>query len=349
MTAEASRLFGVGLSGPTLQTWERDILEERTPGAVILFRRNVESTDELARLVGDIRSLPGRPLLLLDQEGGPVDRLRDLAGPFPSFHASKRAGLAEQAGEIAGRACAHFGFDVDLAPVVDRRLPGAGESVLGDRAAAADPDEVVAAGRDFLRGLHAHGVGGCLKHFPGLGRARFDTHTDLPVLAEDALQLEADLRPFRVLHELAGAVMVSHAAEESDSIPASLSREIATRLLRDVVGFEGVTLSDDLEMGALARFGGLPERSVAAVNAGCDLVFVCSRTEEYPACVDAVRRAVAEERVAEALRRITVYRERLGALRLSAPSPDGSLADLRAAIAELGARIASIEDWNLDA
>ena len=339
MTTAASGVFGVGLSGPTLLPRERAILEDRPPGAVILFRRNIETADLLARLVDEIRGLPGRPLLLLDQEGGPVDRLRDLAGPFPSFHAAARSGLAGNAGEIAGRACALLGFDVDLAPVVDRRLPGAGESVLGERSAAADPEEIIAAARDFLRGLHAHGVGGCLKHFPGLGRARFDTHEALPLLAEDPLQLEADLRPFRVLHELAGAVMVSHAAGETDSMPASLSREVATRLLRDAVGFEGVTLSDDLEMGALSRFGGLPERSVAAVNAGCDLVFVCSRTEEYPACVDAVERSVPGERLAEGLGRGSTYRERLEALRFRAPSAEGSLAALREEVAALRSRI----------
>jgi beta-N-acetylhexosaminidase len=341
LTGDASGLFGVGLSGPTLQAWERAILEEQPPSAVILFRRNLETADALARLVVEIRSLPGRPLLLLDQEGGPVDRLRDLAGPFPSFHAAARAGLARSAGELAGRACAMLGFDVDLAPVVDRRLPGAGESVLGERAVAADPQEITEAGRQFLAGLHAHGVGGCLKHFPGLGRARFDTHHHLPVIAENPLELEADLRPFRVLHELAGAVMVSHAAGEPDGMPASLSREVATRLLREAVGFEGVTLSDDLEMGALAKFGGLPERASAAANAGCDLVFVCSRIEEYAACVEAVRRTVPEERRAEALRRVEAYRARLRALRLGASPPERSLTELRAEVAGLREQIAA--------
>ncbi|MEO8347882.1 MAG: glycoside hydrolase family 3 N-terminal domain-containing protein, partial [Acidobacteriota bacterium] len=142
MTAEASRLFGVGLSGPVLLAEERAILEEIPPSAVILFRRNIETAGVLARLVRDIRTLPGRPLLLIDQEGGPVDRLRDLAGPFPSFHAAARAGEARRAGEIAGRACSLLGFDVDLAPVVDRRLPGAGEAVLGERTVAGETDAI---------------------------------------------------------------------------------------------------------------------------------------------------------------------------------------------------------------
>lgn len=335
MTAEASRLFGVGLSGPMLLAEERAILEERPPTGVILFRRNIETADALSQLVSEIRALPGRPILFLDQEGGPVDRLRDLAGPFPSFHAAARAGLARLAGKLAGRACALLGFDVDLAPVVDRRLPGAGASVLGERAAAADPDEIASAGGEFLGGLHAHGVGGCLKHFPGLGRARFDTHKDLPALPDDGAQLDEDLRPFRALGDVAGAIMVSHAASERDGIPSSLSPEVATRLLRDGIGFEGVSLSDDLEMGALARFGGLPERSAAAVNAGCDLVFVCSRIEEYPACVEAVESGVGRARREEALRRVETYRARLDDLRVLTPSPEGSLEELRSDVAEL--------------
>ncbi len=340
MTADASRLFGVGLSGPTLLREERAILEERPPSAVILFRRNIETADALTRLVEEIRSLPGRPLLLVDQEGGPVDRLRDLAGPFPSFYAASRAGLARRAGELAGKACTLLGFDVDLAPVVDRRLPGAGESVLGERAAAEDPEEIAAAAREFLEGLHSRGTGGCLKHFPGLGRARFDTHHELPALADDPAELAQDLRPFRALHGVAGAIMVSHAASERDGLPASLSLDIATRLLRDELGFEGLALSDDLEMGALGRFGGLPERSAAAASAGCDLVFVCSRIEEYPACVDAVALAVSEERRDEAVRRIAAYRERLSDLRVAAPPAEG-VEELREDVAELRSLIAS--------
>jgi beta-N-acetylhexosaminidase len=321
MSPSASRLFGVGLAGPALDPSERAILERLPPRTVILFSRNIETERQLADLCAELRSLPGEPLLCLDQEGGRVDRLRDVAGPFPSFHEASRAGLSRRAGEVAGEACARFGFHVDLAPVVDRRVPGAGETVLGDRAAAEDPDRVALAARAFLEGLHSRGVGGCLKHFPGLGRARFDTHVDLPALPEDDGEREKDLTPFRALHRLAGAVMVSHAAAPGDSRPASLSRDVATHLLREVVGFEGVTFSDDLEMGALARFGGLPERSAAALDAGCDLLFMCSRLEEYPDCVARVESDVSEERRAEASRRIDGYAERLGALPAARPTP----------------------------
>ena len=321
MSSSAARLFGVGLAGPTLDPAERAILERLPPRAVILFRRNIETERQLTDLCAEVRALPGEPILCLDQEGGRVDRLKGIAGPFPSFFDAARSGLSRRAGEVAGEACTRFGFGVDLAPVVDRRVPGAGEAVLGDRAAAEEPDDVTVAAREFLEGLHFRGVGGCIKHFPGLGRARFDTHLTLPTLPADDAERERDLEPFRSLHELAGAVMVSHAATPLQALPASHSPEIATHLLREDLGFRGATFSDDLEMGALAEFGGLPERSAAAMRAGCDLLFVCSRLEEYPDCVARLEADVTEDRRAEAAGRLDGYAERLRSLVRAAPGP----------------------------
>lgn len=321
MSASAARLFGVGLAGPALDPAERAILERLPPRAVILFRRNIETERQLTDLCAEVRALPGEPILCLDQEGGRVDRLKGIAGPFPSFFEAARAGLSRRAGELAGEACARFGFGVDLAPVVDRRVPGAGEAVLGNRAAAEEPEGVTAAAREFLEGLHARGMGGCIKHFPGLGRARFDTHLTLPTLPADDAERERDLEPFRALHDLAGAVMVSHAATPLEALPASLSPEVATRLLRDVVGFRGAAFSDDLEMGALAEFGDLPERAAAAMRAGCDLLFVCSRLEAYPDCVARVEADVPEVRRAEAAARLDGYADRLRGLTRAIPAP----------------------------
>ncbi|HEU5249364.1 MAG TPA: glycoside hydrolase family 3 N-terminal domain-containing protein [Thermoanaerobaculia bacterium] len=339
MTTSASRLFGVGISGPVLLAEERAILERYPPRAVILFRRNIEDKRQLEDLTAEIQSLPGAPFLALDQEGGPVDRLKGIVGPFPSFHTAARTGFARRAGELAGEACARLGFDVDLAPVVDRRLPGAGETVLGERTAAEGPDDVTHAAREFLRGLHSRGIGGCLKHFPGLGRARSDTHKSLPLLPNDPGERERDLAPFRALQEIAGAIMVSHAAG-SDGVPATLSRDVATTLLREGLGFEGVAMSDDLEMGALDAFGALPDRSAAALRAGCDLLWVCSRIGEYPECVARVERDVPEDRRDEASSRIEAYAEGLADLKRRAVPPSRPLEVLAAHVAALRETIA---------
>jgi beta-N-acetylhexosaminidase len=310
-------LFGVGVGGTTLTAAERKILATNPPFGVILFRRNIESAEQVRALVGSVREVGAR-LLFLDQEGGPVDRLRDLLGPSPSFARAAAAGQAHGAGAVAGAALGALGFDVDLAPVVDRAVEGAGASVLGERSPSADAGAVVRAGAEFLEGLHDEGIGGCLKHFPGLGRARLDSHLELPFIPEDRHQEALDLAPFDALMPVARAVMISHAADPN-GVPATLSYERATVMLRDRLTFEGAAFSDDLEMGALAAFGGLPERSAAACRAGCDLLFVCKAIEEYPDCVAAVERDAPPERRAEAAARLEEYANHVVALRAANP------------------------------
>lgn len=314
----SARLFGAGLEGPALSPGERRILERFPTRAVILFARNIESAGQLADLVADVQDLPGRPFLCVDQEGGPVDRFSAVLGPSVSLRRAAQSGTARRAGELAGEACARFGISVDLAPVVDLAIPGAGEQVLGERTAGASAQEVLAAAGEFLDGLHARGVGGCLKHFPGLGRAALDTHAALPRLPEDADAQERDLEPFRSLMQRAVAVMISHAAGE-DGLSASLSTSIAHDLLRLRLGFEGAAFSDDLEMGALDSFGDLPERSAAACRAGCDLLFVCRQIETLPDCVAAVERDVSPERRLEAMTRLDAYERHLAELRAERP------------------------------
>jgi beta-N-acetylhexosaminidase len=330
------RVFGVGLAGPAIAPSERRILEAHPPWAVILFGRNIESTGQVLALTADIRGLPGRPRICVDQEGGPVDRFRDLLGPSISFREAAASGVAGRAGELAGEACAGLGFDVDLAPVADRLLPGASERVLRDRCASGDPALVIRASLDFLAGLHARGVGGCVKHFPGLGRANLDTHKELPLIPPDPEEEERDLAPFEATMRSARAVMISHAAGP-DGAPASLSPARATGLLRGSLGFAGAAFSDDLEMGALSAFGSLPQRCAAAALAGCDLLFVCSRIDEYPECVEKVHRDVPPARLAEAASRLDCYAKHLDLVRRSAATPGRPLSDLIAGIAALRA------------
>jgi beta-N-acetylhexosaminidase len=326
-----SRLFGVGISGFGLTAAERKILDRHPPRGIILFRRNLESPRQAAELAADLRSRG--VLVYLDQEGGSVDRLRDLLGPSLSFFEAARSGAARRAGELAGEACARIGVDVDLAPVVDLRIEGASALVLGGRCASGDPAETARAGGEFLAGLHSRGIGGCVKHFPGLGRAELDTHAALPVVRGGRAERERDLLPFRRTARRARAVMISHAAR-AGGLPASLDRAIAYRLLRRTLRFEGAAFSDDLEMGALAAFGDLPERCVRASRAGCDLLFVSSRIEDYPACVEAVERRVPTQRRAEALARLDRYDRHLARLKTRA-APPRSVTRLIAAIARL--------------
>ena len=329
----SSRLFGVGVAGPRLTEDERKILTARPPYGVILFRRNIQDLDQLHRLSSELRGL-GTRFLFVDQEGGPVDRLGELIAPLPSFRRAARAGAARRLGELAGGALAALGFDVDLAPVVDRGVEGAGALVLGERCASEDPGEVLRAGGDFLDGLHAQGIGGCLKHFPGLGRARRDTHQALPVLEPDAHQEALDLSPFNGLMRRARAVMISHVGGP-DGVPASLSAERATRLLRERLGFDGAAFSDDLEMGALDAFGDLPQRCAKSADAGCDLLLVCRQIERYAECVAAVEDSVSVSRRVEAARRLEEYGQHLQHLRAQVRGSGASPQTLAAQIREL--------------
>ncbi|HEY7368316.1 MAG TPA: glycoside hydrolase family 3 N-terminal domain-containing protein [Thermoanaerobaculia bacterium] len=330
--SETSRLFGVGISGPELTEREREILREHPPRAVILFARNVASAEQLSRLTAEIAS--SGAIVCLDQEGGRVDRLREVLGESISLLAATRAGVPRLAGELAGESCARFGVHVDLAPVVDRLLPGASGRILSDRCAAEDPEEVAQAATEFLDGLHSRGVSGCVKHFPGLGRAELDTHHALPRIAEDPDEEARDLAPFAATMELAGAVMVSHAAGP-DGTPASLSRSRATGLLREALAFEGAAFTDDLEMGALASFGGLPQRSALACAAGCDLLFVCSRIDEYPSCIREVELRVPPPRRDEAAARLDAWERKVRRLAEGFPVPARPIERLAADIAAL--------------
>ena len=194
-------------------------------------------------------------------------------------------------------------------------MEGAGRTVLRGRAAFEDGRESASAARGFLDALAAFGVAGCLKHFPGLGRAAVDSHLVLPRIPEGREGLEADLAPFRALAESAPAVMVSHAAVGGSNVPATLDSGIATDLLRRDVGFEGVAVSDDLEMGALADFGGVPERAAAAFEAGCDLLCIGKETAALPEAAAAVEARASAERLDEASRRLGVFRGVLRDLR----------------------------------
>jgi len=273
-----------GVAGTELSAGERDTLARLGPGGVILFARNVMSRDQVTALVAELHALPSRPYVAVDLEGGRVDRLRTLFGGLPSAAQAGRAGEAATAalGRAAGACCASLGIDVDLAPVLDVARPG-GWLAAEDRCFAATPAEVEALAAAFVAGVEGFGVRVCLKHYPGLGSGGVDSHRDLPLLADDVA------REATTFHRLGGrgrGVMVAHALAPALGeawAPASLSARIVGRLRR---AHPGPVLADDLEMGALAAHGTLPERAAAAILAGCDQVLVCNAMEDRHAVVE---------------------------------------------------------------
>jgi beta-N-acetylhexosaminidase len=269
--------------------------------------------------VGALRRTVPQALLVIDAEGGRVDRLSDLVGPAPAASLlARRPPLAtQQAGRLIALALRLFDLDVDLAPVVDLDR-GERNNALDGRYLGAREPAVTRRGRAFLRGLHGGGVGGCLKHFPGLGAATEDTHHRTSVVPLSAAQLGTDLKPYSALLALAGAALVAHAvypALDARERPASLSPPVVEDLLRGQLGFDGLVLSDDLEMEALAEWGDLAARAEASFAAGCDALLVCATTAALPEIARRLERPRHAARRQEAERRLDAYRQRLRTLR----------------------------------
>jgi beta-N-acetylhexosaminidase len=314
----------VGVAGPALTAEERTLLARLRPFGVILFKRNVASAEQVRDLTAAVRAASPATLLFVDAEGGRVDRLAAVVGSAPAAGdlAAAPPALARRAGRWVGHALAALGFDVDFAPVVDldRGFTGNG---LETRYLGARPRAVIARARGFLAGLRAAGVGGCVKHFPGLGGSGEDTHHEGTWVTLSAAELAADLAPYRALAGEAGAVMLSHGvypALDRDQLPADLSPAIARRVLRRDLGFAGAAFSDDLEMQALAPFGSLADRAERAFAAGCDAIPICSRLDAAPEAAERLARARPARR-AEAARRLAAYRNGILASRRALRRP----------------------------
>ncbi len=285
---QVGQLFLVGLEGTKLSATEQAWLRLMRPGGFILFRRNIEAASETTTLLrdaekharGDREHIPA--MRALDLEGGLVDRLRDLIGPTPSPAAVAATGRRADAlrhGVMIGKAARLLGFNTTFAPVLDLALP-ASEAVMRTRVAGPTAEDVIAYATAFLAGLQQQGVLGCGKHFPGLGGGTLDSHTATPRIARTYAQLwDEDLAPYRELVRKLPIIMVAHAiypkVKEARSEPASLSHFWITETLRRTMGFRGLVLSDDMEMGGLLTHTGIGEAAVLALTAGTDLLEIC--------------------------------------------------------------------------
>jgi len=246
----------------------------RPPCGVILFARNVETPAQLRSLTAALRcTLPPRAVLMVDQEGGRVARLRPPHWrAHPPAAALRTLRAAWLTGALIGLDCAGAGFDVVAAPVLDLAIPGA-HSVIGDRAFAEEPRTVGRLGRAFAAGLLAAGIQPIGKHAPGHGRARVDSHLALPRV--EANDLDADLLPFALNADLPWAMSAHIVYPAWDgALPATLSPTVIKAIIRGRIGFEGVLVTDDLAMKALS--GTPADLARQALAAGCDIALYCS-------------------------------------------------------------------------
>ena len=303
-----------GLAGLTLSDEERVLFRSSEPAGYILFKRNVDTPDQVRALTDELRSLAGRDDLpiLIDQEGGRVARLRP--PHWPEFPAGAAFGKlfdvaplsAIEAARVNALALAvmlrDLGITVDCLPLLDVPVPDA-HDIIGDRAYGTEPVRIAALGDATLKGLREGGVVGVIKHIPGHGRARADSHMELPVVEAPREALAIDLEPFAKLKD-APMAMTAHVVYTAldPELCASLSPKVIGEVIRKEIGFDGLLMSDDLGMHALG--GPFADRATGVLAAGCDIALHCSGDfAEMAEIVDAVPQItpIAGERLQRAM------------------------------------------------
>jgi len=327
---QIGQFFFIGLPGPELDDEARSLIEEIKPGGIILFGRNVEGAEQVRRLLDGARAmLPVAPLCGIDQEGGLVDRLRDIFPPMPSARALRQHGDlsgVRTLGRVTGEVLRMLGLDINFAPVMSIITQARSQLTNGlySRSFGQSPGEVLGYTTVYMRGLQATGCLGCLKHFPGIGAGEVDSHIEMPMVALSRDDLLAqDLAPYIELFQRADdrvrVVMVSHGGFPNIDIkkgttggllePASISPTIVSNLLRQELGYKHLVVTDDLEMGAISKHCEIEDASVRAFLAGEDMLLICSTPETirrgYRALLAAARAgSVSEKRIQASLKRV---------------------------------------------
>jgi beta-N-acetylhexosaminidase len=342
----------MGFDGTECTSKLKSTFASLQPGGIILFKRNITDAEQTWKFLQDSQACIGQSAFLcVDMEGGTVDRLKDVFAPAPAaadVFATGNRKLFRKHGRILAEECRALGFNVDFNPVTDIGFAPS-RSVLTSRVVSDDPTDVVAFAKEVLKGIADAGVIGCGKHFPGLGEANLDTHKELPSIAKNAKKLwEEDLYPYRKLHKQMPIVMVAHAAYPSvtrDNTPASLSKKWMIDILRKKIGFRGVVMADDLEMGGVLAVASIEEATVATLKAGSDLFPICHNEEKVWSCYEAVLTAAERDRrfaglIAEKAARVMALKNKAKlAGRRTAKPTDKTIEKLRRAIWELNEEV----------
>jgi len=322
------QLFIGGMPGPQLDYNTIQLIKDYHLSGIILFDRNITDPMQLAHLSMDIQTLSmdqaGIPsFLAIDQEGGRVARLTK---PFTLFSGNSRIGEDSRAKERArffakttAVEMSLVGLNMDMAPVLDVAKPGVDPHLEG-RCFSESPDMVASLGKIVISELQQNGIISVAKHFPGLGKANTDPHSELPIIEADQDEMKTvHLLPFAgAIEAHVSAIMSSHAVYPSldGGLPATLSKKIMRELLRERMGFNGLIISDDLEMGAIANLpGGVPESAANAFEAGIDLMLICSKQEYILESIGVIRKRllkgeVSFGRLRISLERIAKYKDR---------------------------------------
>jgi beta-N-acetylhexosaminidase len=312
----------VGFDGIELSPRVRTLLQTIQPGGIILFRRNVESAEQTHKLNTDAEAAVSVPMFrCVDLEGGTVDRLRDAIARAPSMTDVARTGskkVLRRFGRLLGEESRSVGFNTDFAPVFDLRATPSLD-VLTSRTIDEDPKVVTTLAAEFLKGFADENVLGCGKHFPGLAGGSVDSHFELPVVNKSWKELwEEDLYPYRKLRDKIPFCMIAHCVYPNavrEKLPASISRFWITDVLRKKIGYKGLILSDDLEMGGVLKAVSIEEAAVMAIRGGADIFLVCNNESlvwrtHYAVLREAERDKKFAKQVAVAANRVLAFKRR---------------------------------------
>src|SRR5436853_1729051 len=282
------QLILCGVPGKELDAASAEIFRRVQPGGFILFGRNIESAPQLRKLIDDLRDLSStEPIITIDQEGGRVSRLRLIGSEPPNAQQLRDkddVDLIRRHGDITGRLLRVFGFNLDLCPVLDISFDDNADNSLRGRCYGKTVEQVVCNAGAFNNAMREQGIASCGKHFPGYTCAKSDAHYELPRIDRTREELnQNELAVFKQFIECVDSMMICHGwypCFEAEKTPASLSRRIITDLLRGEFGFNGLAMTDDLDMGAILTGYTLEDTIRLAVMAGNDLVMICHRIPE---------------------------------------------------------------------
>jgi len=279
----------MGVPGKELDPEIASRIKKIQPGGFILFGRNIESPEQLRKLTDDLRDLSDlEPFITIDQEGGRVSRLRLIGNEPPSAQQLRKKGdmgLIKTHGKLTGRILRQFGFNLDLCPVLDVSYDDEADNSLKGRCYGTDTQEVISKAGVFNRAMRKEGILSCGKHFPGYSSAECDPHHELPVITRSKAELEAEeILPFTALLPELDSLMTCHSCytafdPDKERLPASLSHNVVTRFLRDQLGFDGLVMTDDLDMGAILNEVTFEEAIIQSIIAGNDMAMICHRIE----------------------------------------------------------------------
>ncbi len=283
------QLLLTGVPGPELDVETAERFKKLQPGGYILFGRNINSPEQLRKLIDDLRDLTEiEPFITIDQEGGRVSRIRLIGNEPPNAQDLRKKGdikLIKRHGTLTGQILRVFGFNLDLCPVLDLSFDDEADNSLKGRCYGTTPEEVIKNASVFNMYMRKEGVLSCGKHFPGYASAACDPHHELPVINKTLEEMEAEeLAPFRALLPDLDSLMTCHSHypcwdAENPRWPASLSKNIISQFLRNQLAYDGLVMTDDLDMGAILNEVTFEDTIVAAIEAGNDLAMICHRVE----------------------------------------------------------------------